>query len=491
MVFNTLSFILFFIVVCGGYFILPHKYRWSLLLCSSYFFYMCWNATYALLMLFSTIVTFLSGVFISRSKTKKNKRVFLILSLVINLGILGVFKYFNFFNETIALVVSKIGIDWAVPNLNVLLPVGISFYTFQALSYTLDVYKKDIEPIRHFGKYALFVSFFPQLVAGPIERSKHLIPQFEREVSFDFERIKSGALLASWGFIKKMIVADRVAIMVNNVYNNISDYDGSQIAFATVMFAVQIYCDFSAYSDIARGCARILGFDLMKNFNAPYLATSMHDFWKRWHISLTSWFRDYLYIPLGGNRVSKPRYYFNLIFVFLVSGLWHGASFNYILWGALHGGYQMVGHISKNIRGKIRGRLYISEKSVGLKIFRRIFVFTLVCLAWVFFRADSTSNALFAIERIATMQFSDVYTLLLDNGVFSLGLNQIEFTVVMIFIILIYYIDLQSQNKLMIIRLQKEPILIRWIVYLLIFFSIIVFGVYGDNILSEFIYFQF
>lgn len=288
-------------------------------------------------------------------KSDKIKKILLAFSLISNLSILGLFKYYNFAVKIVEHVLSiiNISIQFNIPTFNFLLPVGISFYTFQALSYSIDVYRGDIKPIKHFGRYALFVSFFPQLVAGPIERSSHLIPQFDKKVEFNYERIKSGLLLIGWGIVKKIIIADRVAILVNRVYNNVERYNGSQFVLASIFFAVQIYCDFSAYSDIARGSARVLGFDLMKNFNAPYIATSITDFWKRWHISLTSWFRDYLYIPLGGNRVPKKRWLYNILIVFLISGLWHGASIMFIIWGLLHGIYQIIEILTKNIRTKL------------------------------------------------------------------------------------------------------------------------------------------
>lgn len=491
MTFNSIAYLLFFIIVCVVYYILPHKYRWVLLLAASYFFYMCWNAKYALLMLFSTAITYLSGILISRQQKKSIKKLFLIISLVSNLGVLAIFKYFNFFNETMTRISEMLGFAWNIQNLSFLLPVGISFYTFQALSYSMDIYNNDIQPIRHFGKYALFVSFFPQLVAGPIERSTHLIPQFDKKFMFDYERVKSGLMLIGWGVLKKLIIADRVAIFVNKVYNDMTSYGGSEIAAATVLFAVQIYCDFSAYSDIARGSARVLGFDLMKNFNAPYIAKTIRDFWKRWHISLTSWFRDYLYIPLGGNRVSKFRYYLNLLIVFLVSGLWHGASFTFVIWGALHGIYQLIGTLTKNIRGKIRRLLHIPDESKGYRVFQVLFTFTFVCFAWIFFRANSISDALHAVKEIATIHISDLYSFLFIDGLYNLGINKIEFIVVLFFIALVYCVEILSQRINVLCNIKKEPLPVRWLVYLALLFSIIIFGKYGGNAISEFIYFQF
>ena len=491
MAFNSISFVLFFIIVTVLYYILPHRFRWALLLIASYFFYMCWNAEYAILMFTSTVITFVTGRFIYKTSKKRRKKLLLALSLVTNLGILAVFKYFNFANETMGVLVSKFGLDWTVPNLNVLLPIGISFYTFQALSYSMDVYRGDIEPIHNLGKYALFDSFFPQLVAGPIERSTHLIPQFEREVKFDLSAVKSGLLLASWGFFKKIVIADRVALLVNEVFNNIGDFQGSEIVFATLLFAVQIYCDFSAYSDIARGVARALGFDLMKNFNAPYLATSIHDFWKRWHISLTSWFRDYLYIPMGGSRVSKPRFYLNLVLVFLISGLWHGANFTFLIWGGIHAVYQIIGHLTKSIRSKAIKRFKIKNESSGYRTIQRVFVFILVCFAWIFFRANSLADAFFAVKQIALIKAPDFFNFIGTDAKYSLGLEKVEFIVVMVGVLLVYLVDRAAQKKNIIKRISDQPIVVRWVIYLAILFSIIIFGAYGGNLASEFIYFQF
>ena len=298
MQFNSIQFIIFFIFVIVFYFILSHKYRWILLLFSSYYFYMCWKPEYIFLILFSTIVDYYCGLKMEGAQNRTYKKLFLTLSLFTNLSVLFAFKYLNFFSDSIRYILNEFNIFYNIPYFNVLLPVGISFYTFQTLSYTIDVYRGQKKAEKHLGIFALYVSFFPQLVAGPIERSTRLLPQFKKENSFDYLRFKNGLLLMLWGFFKKIVIADRLAVLVNTVYNNPIDYQGITLIIATIFFAFQIYCDFSAYSDIAIGASKIMGYDLMKNFNRPYFSKSIAEFWRRWHISSGSWFRDYLYFFL-------------------------------------------------------------------------------------------------------------------------------------------------------------------------------------------------
>jgi len=343
MLFNSYDFLIFFPIVTLIYFLIPHKVRYIWLLITSYYFYMCWNAKYALILLFSTTITYVAGLLIEKAnkikdekRSKKWKKVFVTISFVINLLILFLFKYFDFAVENINSILILFNMKVLSPSFDVVLPVGISFYIFQALSYTVDVYRKDVHVEKNFFKYALFVSFFPQLVAGPIERSKNLLKQIHERHYFDGQRVKDGLLLMIWGGFQKIVIADRVAIVVNTVFNNFPEYGGMYIVVAAILFAIQIYCDFAGYSTIAMGSAKVMGFELMENFNAPYFSTSVSEFWRRWHISLSSWFKDYLYIPLGGNRKGKTRKYINLMIVFIVSGLWHGAQWSFVIWGALN-----------------------------------------------------------------------------------------------------------------------------------------------------------
>ena len=339
---------IFFPVVTLVYFLIPQRGKYLWLLGASYYFYMSWNPGYAVLMLASTLTTWVSGLALSASaqgkgmKSKRLKKWCLAGCVVFNLGILFFFKYFAFAADSIGTLLSFANISVRMPVFDFLLPVGISFYTFQVLGYILDVWRGEIPAEKNFLRYALFISFFPQLVAGPIERSKNLMRQVYEPHTFDFRRVKDGLLLMGWGFFQKLVIADRIAILVNAVYDDYTAYSGLQILLATVLFAFQVYCDFGGYSDIAVGAARVLGFTLTKNFKSPYYATTVSEFWRSWHISLTTWFRDYVYIPLGGNRCGRWKKYRNLLLTFAVSGLWHGAGWNFVVWGVLNGLYQVA-----------------------------------------------------------------------------------------------------------------------------------------------------
>lgn len=342
MLFNSLEFLIFFPVVILIYFIIPKCVKQLWLLFSSYYFYMCWNAKYVLLILSLTCITYIGGLLIEtfkhNIKCEEEKKICLqkmivALSFVFSMGILFYFKYIEFAFISMKRLFLLINIQLSAPAFDIILPVGISFYTLQALSYIVDVYRAETHAEKNFCKYALFVSFFPQLVAGPIERSKNLLKQLSVPRSFCFENAWEGLLLMLWGYFLKIVLADRIALFVDTVYGDFTTYSGVYLIVATVLFAVQIYCDFSGYSVIAMGAAKILGISLMENFNAPYLSVSIHEFWRKWHISLSSWFRDYLYIPLGGNRKGKLRKYLNTMLVFLLSGLWHGAQLSFIAWG--------------------------------------------------------------------------------------------------------------------------------------------------------------
>ncbi len=400
MLFNSLEFILFFPVVATVYFLIPHKFRWAFLLAASYFFYMCWNPAYALLLLTSTLATYTVSLLIPGRKSKRAKKLLLASCIIINLSILFTFKYFELFTSGLYLILDRLNIHYSPVNYTLLLPVGISFYTFQALGYSIDVYRGDINPQRHFGKYALFVSFFPQLVAGPIERSKNLLPQFDEIHFFNYDNAVNGIKLMLWGYYKKIVIADTVCVAVDTVFNNIRVFDGLAIIIASFLFSIQIFCDFSGYSDIARGCALVMGFKLMKNFDHPYFSHSLREFWSRWHISLSTWFKDYLYIPLGGNRKGKLRRYINLLITFLVSGLWHGANITFVVWGAVHGLCQIIGGVTKPIKDKVFGfrqgsRAYYLHCGVSVAL-----TFALVCFAWIFFRANSLADAAYAVSHL-------------------------------------------------------------------------------------------
>jgi len=401
MIFNSFAFFIFFPVVLLGHFLVPFKFRWFFLLLASYYFYLSWNFDLLYLILLTTAVSYTSARIIERSPNKKIKKFALTVTITACLGILFFFKYFNFLSHAVSGIVSFFGGGGSELTLNVILPVGISFYTFQTFSYVIDVYRGDIKAERHFGYYALFVTFFPQLVAGPIERPDNLLPQLRAKHTANYADFTEGIRIAIRGFIKKIVVADLAAQFVNEVYNNPETATGPTVIIATVLFAFQIYCDFSGYTDIATGCARIMGIKLMKNFDCPYTARSIKEFWSRWHISLSGWFRDYLYIPLGGNRCSTPRYLTNIFIVFLASGLWHGADWTFIIWGALHGFYQIFGYLTRNVRSRGYARLKADEKGKVVSAWKNACTFILVCFAWIFFRANNVTelgtllNALF------------------------------------------------------------------------------------------------
>lgn len=396
MLFNSIAFLLFFPIVCVIYFSIPPQMiraRNLLLLIASYYFYMNWQPAYALLLLTSTFVTYIAALGIGCFENRRKKKICLVSSLVLNLAILFLFKYYNFLSSNISMGLEACGLKIDIPEFGLILPVGISFYTFQALGYSIDVYRGETKVERDFVTYALFVSFFPQLVAGPIERSNNLLPQFKQLHRFDYEAVMSGVKLMAWGYFMKLALADRCGIYVDAIFNNVDKHNGGSYLVASLLFPFQIYGDFAGYSLIAIGVARVMGFRLMENFRRPYFATSVGEFWHRWHISLSTWFKDYVYIPLGGNRVGKLRNYFNLLVTFVISGVWHGANWTFFFWGTLHG---VLLCIEKALGiGK--------QKFTGIiKFFHWAITFVLVCLAWILFRANNLSDAMMVIKGIFT-----------------------------------------------------------------------------------------
>lgn len=401
MLFNSVAFLIFFPIVTFVYWVLPHRFRWFALLIASYYFYMSWNPSLVFLIAGTTLISYLGGLIIERSARPWVRKTALAVTVTTCLLVLFFFKYFNFLSESVVALLRKFGLPASDFSLNVLLPVGISFYTFQTLSYAIDVYRGKISAEKHIGYYALFVSFFPQLVAGPIERPENLLPQLRAEHKFDGSNLSIGLRYMLIGFFKKIVVADTIAVAVNGVYNSLDTANGFTVALATVLFALQILCDFDGYTNIAIGAAKLMGIDLVKNFDKPYGARSIKEFWARWHISLSTWLRDYVYIPLGGNRCSKPRHMFNLFVTFLLSGLWHGAAWTFVIWGALHGVYQIIGNLTAAPRRKMREKLGL-EQSQAWKLVQRAFTFGLVCFSWIFFRANSLADAGVAIVKLFT-----------------------------------------------------------------------------------------
>jgi D-alanyl-lipoteichoic acid acyltransferase DltB (MBOAT superfamily) len=404
MLFNSLQYAVFLPCVVLLYFALPHRWRWVLLLAASYYFYMCWRVEYAALIVASTLVDYVAGLVMAGSARVAVRRGALALSLLTNLGLLFAFKYANFASESFRALFAAFDVFVDTPAFAFLLPVGISFYTFQTLSYTIDVYRGVRGPERHLGRFALYVAFFPQLVAGPIERSERLLPQFRERHRFDAARAADGAQLILWGLFKKLVVADNLAVYVEEVFSRPGAYHGAPVWLAAYFFAFQIYCDFSGYSDIAIGSARLMGFRLMDNFRQPYLARGIADFWRRWHISLSTWFRDYVYVPLGGSRTGPWRFGANVLAVFLVSGLWHGANWTFVFWGALHGLWYLGARVTARARERIAEALGLSRVPRLHALWQILVTFHFVTFAFLFFRADSIGSAWRLAGRLFTWE---------------------------------------------------------------------------------------
>lgn len=479
MLFNSLEYLIFLPIVVIIYNLLGKKFKNIFLLLASLSFYSFWNVKYTFLMLFSIFITYITGIYIEKNRGHiKKMKLAVFFCFFINLGILFVFKYFNFFADLLNNFSGKnfnIAID-------VLLPVGISFYTFQALGYTIDVYRKDIRAEENFIDYALFVSFFPQLVAGPIERSVNLLPQIKNPKKFSYDNLVRGLILFFYGMFLKLIIADRAAILVNEVFGNYKNFSREILIISGILFTLQIYCDFYSYSIMAKGSAKILGIDLMDNFKEPLLSKSITEFWRRWHISLSTWFKDYLYIPLGGNRKGKLRKYFNLILVFLVSGLWHGADLSFVFWGLIHGIFNVLENIF-GINKKSR------RKNILLDSFRRILTFIIVVFAFIYFRAENIHHGNEYLLAIINNPRS--LNLMEDLSKTSFGISNIY--PLLFGIIILFVFDILKYNKINLVEKVLKIILpIRWLIYFAFIFAIIIFGVYGPDFSeSAFIYFQF
>lgn len=477
MLFNSLQFLFFFPIVVAIYFAIPHRWRWVLLLTASYYFYMCWKPEYVLLIIASTIVDYFAAVRMGATTEKAKRKKYLFLSLITNLGILFSFKYFNFFNENARVLLSQFNIFYDAPAFKLLLPVGISFYTFQTLSYSIDVYRGAREPERHLGIFALYVAYFPQLVAGPIERSTRLLPQFHKHHTFDTQKVASGLRRIMWGMFQKVVVADRLAIYVDAVYNHQAHHGGLTLIVATAFFVFQVYCDFAGYSNIAIGAARIMGYDLMENFRRPFFARSVAEFWQRWHISLLTWFRDYLYIPLGGNRVPKWRWYFNTVFVFVLCGLWHGAAWTYIITLSLHGAFIVLGNMSKDVRGRMVNWLRLEKAPHLLAAMRMFATFWLFAFSLIFFRSRSVSDAVSIIGKFFAFEYD-----------FFIG-QPSTFVYSVFAILLLMTVELLDEffpDRIR--RFKSGNIAVRFAVYAAITILIIMMGVFDGG---QFIYFQF
>lgn len=471
MLFNSLHFAAFFIITTIAYFLLPHRYRWLLLLSISCYFYMAFIPVYILILAFTIIIDYIAGIWIENAAGRRRKML-LSMSIVANVGVLCFFKYYNFLNENLTEILGLASVHNPIPALNIILPIGLSFHTFQAMSYTIEVYRGNQKAEKHFGIYALYVMFYPQLVAGPIERPQNVIHQFYQKAYFNYDRVVSGLRLMLWGLFKKVVIADRLAIYVDAVYNNPEHHSGISSAVATIFFAFQIYCDFSGYSTIAIGAARVLDIKLMENFRRPYLAKSIKDFWSRWHISLSTWFRDYLYIPIGGSRVKFPRHMMNLMIVFVVSGIWHGASWTFVIWGLLHGIYQVIEILLNKYIYKDR------KRSTLVVIMNYAVTFVLVCLAWVFFRANTVQDGFTIVSNILTFK---------SGGLFIGFAAGFVYSILLIAFLLIAEINYEYFNNKFSMIYHRLPV-VRGLGYLLLLVIFLMIGVFNGG---QFIYFQF
>lgn len=500
MLFNSLNFLLFFPITVLIYFVIPRSIKYIWLLIASYYFYMSWNPKYAILIATSTIVTWLTGLVINYLKNRHQKHADLYLKVcigfccIVNLGILIYFKYFGFMIGNLNILLRRFGINIVERPFDIILPVGISFYTFQVLGYIIDVYRENVQVEYNFIKYALFVSFFPQLVAGPIERTGNLLEQINNIPNMkllDYERITNGLIYMLYGYFLKMVIADRVSLMVDTVFDSWYLYGTIELVAGAIGFAIQIYCDFSSYSTIAIGAAQIMGFELMENFDAPYFASSIKEFWHRWHISLSTWFRDYLYIPLGGNQCSTRRKYFNLMVTFLASGLWHGANWTYIVWGGIHGMCQIIGEVLRPAKSRIYPCVGIRTDSISYKVGQIIVTFLLTDFAWIFFRAESVGTAIGYISNIFKRWNPWAIS---DKSLYSIGLSNYEWNVLVSALGVVLIVDgvKKLKNQRIDCFLNEQGTLIKGICIGFMILMVGIFGEYGSGFdVKQFIYFQF
>ncbi len=471
MLFNSVPFLFFFIAVTLLYFILPHKYRWILLLTASCYFYMFFKPEYILILAFTIVIDYYAGILLEDEQDDRKRWIYLVMSLCANIGVLAVFKYYNFINDNITGLATLFGAKNPIPPLKWLLPIGLSFHTFQAMSYTIEVYWGNQKAERNFGIYSLYVMFYPQLVAGPIERPQNILHQFYEKHEFNYDDAVQGSNLIAYGLFKKIVIADRLSEYVNHVYKDIPNANSASAMIACYFFAFQIYCDFSGYSDIARGTAKFMGFDLMVNFNRPFMSESISEFWKRWHISLSAWFYDYLFNPLVATLRSWRKWaiVFGLLLTFFLSGLWHGASWNYVLWGLLYGIALVYEFFTKDFRRKIFGYLPVWAN----KTLSRLFVFHYFVLASVFFRATSIPQAMSMFRKLLEFKF-------------RVNLNQLSAEMGPVNLLMSFgVIGLLFLSYLLPANLKLK----RNFVFLAVTTFIII--ILGKNAVSEFIYFQF
>lgn len=482
MLFNSITFLIFFVVVSTLYFAIPHKFRWLLLLLASCYFYMAFIPVYILILGCTILIDYFAGLQIEKSNGK-NRRLFLVFSLIANIGILAFFKYYNFLNSNLSLLLHFTGQRNPFPYLSILLPIGLSFHTFQAMSYTIEVYRGKQKAERHFGIYALYVMFYPQLVAGPIERPQNMIHQFHEKHDFEYERVTNGLKLMLWGFFKKIVIADHLALVSNNVFDHYHSFNGAAFFLGMIAFAIQIFCDFSGYSDIAIGSAQVMGFKLMTNFNRPFFSRSVTEFWRRWHISLSTWFNDYLFTPLivANRDWGKLGVVFALMITFFVSGLWHGAGWTFIVFGLMHGTAMAYEFLTKKTRktwSKTVPKIIYNNVSVAL-------TFLFAAFSWIFFRSHDLGEAKYIITHLfKSWQAADI-----QSALWVWGAGNANTVLMLSFIAVLLSVGFYRENFGSVSQLiSKQKLVIRWSAYFFLIFSIALFGVF-ENI--QFIYFQF
>ena len=481
MLFSTAAFAVFMAIVFTVYWLMPHKYRWIIILAANAWFYISYDVKFLAVILITMAASFLCAILMDKERESKKKKIIMITGVITTLSLLLVFKYLNFALYTVSKILNKISIPMQETTLKLIMPVGISFYTFMAIGYLVDVYRGKTEPVRHFGKYAIFVSFFPNISSGPIERAGHFIPQIDKEKSFDYDSVVYGARLLMLGMIKKIVIADMMVKYVDEVFNKVPEHSGICFAWATLLYTFEIYCDFSGYSDMAIGVARMLGFELTGNFRQPYLASSIKEFWGRWHISLSTWFRDYVYIPLGGNRCRKARRDLNLLITFLLSGLWHGASWTFVLWGGIHGAAQIIENRIKEAIGLDREK----EKNLSkpVKLILTILTFCIVSYAWMFFRANSISEALYIVRSMFTS-----FNLQDAMAQMTMSSKSVIKTTAAIVLLLIY--DHFNERTDLLLKMNKMKAPLRWVVYIASAILVIALKTHNTEV-QEFIYFKF
>ncbi len=487
MLFNSLSFLIFFPVVTFLYFLTPHRCRWLLLLVASCVFYMAFIPIYILVLGLTIAIDYAAGILIEKSEGRR-RTFFLVVSILSTCSVLFLFKYFNFFNANLAWLAGFFHWNYPIESLKLILPIGLSFHTFQSLSYVIEVYRGNYKAEGHFGIYALYVMFYPQLVAGPIERPGNLIHQLREKHSFDADRVANGLKLMVWGFFKKVVIADRIAVVVDGVYGHPTDFTGIPLIAAALFFGIQVYCDFSGYSDIAIGSAQVMGVRLMKNFNLPLHSTSVTEFWRRWHMSLMTWFRDYVYIPLGGNRVGRERRYFNLFLTFTLSGLWHGAGWGFVLWGSLNGCYLILSNMTENFRRKWVQWIRLNRWPILHKGLQIIFSFLLFCFTLIIFRAKTLSDAIYVITHLGAGLNDWAGIQMSFESLYRLGFNRYELIVAIVsigFMELVHWVEKGSDMRQM---FSGKPVWVRWTFYYVLALFLIFFGEYYEH---AFIYFQF